>query len=1277
MEGGQTTKMLLVAAAAVAVTAGAAYAYIKYDAAKRNSVAEAAANTQQEAREATEGLPETEGSAAPMPSGNILPAPESSVTLRQVSNTTTCSIHDDLRCPSDGLSTCPSAEPDHGRPPVGVSGGSVSPEAHQNGAALAAEPKHNHMPAPKAYAASDSDSDDMMPAMVKQPSDSSVGSDRSRLSSLRIGIQRTSTTFQSTEAASSTAATAAAENHTASRSEAVSRLDSNPNTSSAHMPASGNGEQAMPRPLRIIRDHAFTDDYELLESIGRGTFSVVRKCKHLASGQLRAVKCIDTHRFRLNPTFDPEALLAEVRILSNLHHAHIIRLFDVYYRPEDETIYSVTELAQGGELFDSILASGNFSEMQAKHVVWQVLCALQHMHARKVVHRDIKPENILVFSSRLVESAATGQQESMLQVKLADFGTSRFVSSGYGASTFVGSPQYVAPEILFARGGDHGYGTKVDVWSVGVTLFAMLGGYLPFDDAAHPGDNNSWEERIKAGKFRFVPPVWTHISAASKDLIRNMLTVNPDKRWSVEQCLEHPWLAPFNRGGVQRAYGGAQTAPLRDHAYTPVGGPPVALGAAASSTGGAPLHAGTVPLHSSSSTPTGRALGQEAPLSPVGTGQDFIGGRSSLSMSVIDIVSKSLDLMALYRLQKSTSLALAEAYDGVSKLPAAAEAVRKHAVACRDLQKNVRNMIAGFRDKADGVLELLTDLNIAVEDGDADATAALFGQLKTVIQRVKTESAAIQEKHARVIQEVQLSLERARALRESARSAHPRLLQEGGIGSGGRRMVAPSPSGGYGSSGMDSVALVVAGRESSGGSALSGGASPNGALSPSALGLRDEEMVDLFFDPVAAASNTKRLHALLSGQGINVLPRSELEATSRYWGLDGAPADGSLPRPPRHHGVFSPKGPQVASPTTPSSAGHGTGWSSVAGGDDTPASAATTTDSNVSSTRGTVRPPQSSLGPEHGMVVAGDGLPGTGIAGPSVHTGTGVGASVHREGGAARGGDTPLLRQYTGASNSKPHDAVPERAEQPPASPAGSHVSIPPPPSADGMSPLVGPSDSGKVTPDVLKLSRSGTANSTGSHHSVSGYANGAVIDISGTRQDSTVSVGATGPGAAVAGQAVSRDNEGPDSTTLATWAGVGVGPVWSPHRGGDALSHALEAAHGGQGGGVPLTLEEAEALIRALQQLQRVDLLLYRCVSFWGSMELVIDLVTQGKEHSEALLKSTKSARLMQRALDKMSSYREFWKAVSLLCERYVAHADEAPMYLFLGTRSSGPSAR
>jgi ribonuclease HI len=102
---------------------------------------------------------------------------------------------------------------------------------------------------------------------------------------------------------------------------------------------------------------------------------------------------------------------------------------------------------------------------------------------------------------------------------------------------------------------------------------------------------------------------------------------------------------------------------------------------------------------------------------------------------------------------------------------------------------------------------------------------------------------------------------------------------------------------------------------------------------------------------------------------------------------------------------------------------------------------------------------------------------------------------------------------------------------------------------------------------------------------------------------------------------------------------------------------------------GVHLSLEEAEALIRALQQLQHVDMLLYRCVSFWGSMELVIDLVTQGKEHSEALLKSTKSARLMQRAMDKMGSYREFWKAVSLLCERYVAHADEAPMYLFLGT--------
>ncbi|CAE7741191.1 SIK2, partial [Symbiodinium sp. KB8] len=244
----------------------------------------------------------------------------------------------------------------------------------------------------------------------------------------------------------------------------------------------------------------------VLESIGRGTFSVVRKCRHLATGDVRAVKCIDTHRFRLSASFDSDRLLEEVRILSSLRHPHIITLYDVYFSQQEEAIFSVTELAQGGELFDSILASGNFSEAQARHVVWQVLSALAFMHRREVVHRDIKPENILVFgSTQRPASNPHSAPEPMLNVKLADFGTSRMLA-GAGASTFVGSPQYVAPEILFAREGAGRYGTKVDVWSVGVTLFAMLAGYLPFDDAAHPGDTSGWEARIKAGTFRFAPP---------------------------------------------------------------------------------------------------------------------------------------------------------------------------------------------------------------------------------------------------------------------------------------------------------------------------------------------------------------------------------------------------------------------------------------------------------------------------------------------------------------------------------------------------------------------------------------------------------------------------------------------------------------------------------------------------------------------------------------------------------------------------------------------------
>ncbi|RYG42822.1 hypothetical protein EON68_01330, partial [archaeon] len=295
---------------------------------------------------------------------------------------------------------------------------------------------------------------------------------------------------------------------------------------------------AAPRSTDIqFAVNRFEVDYELGEMLGHGTFSIVHKCRHRASGEVRAVKIIDTHRCRLSrggralpgvggaPASAAEVaaaarstVLEEVRILRALaQNQLIIHVMDLYAqswgRDAHECVMIVTEFAPGGELFDSIIKAGNFTEAQAKHVMWQALHALAFMHEQGVVHRDLKPENLLVFSAvltpaadpvvrphmrvvpmdavaaQLAEAAAAGKAlQPMLNIKLADFGVARFLRGvgveTAGASTFVGSPQYVAPEVLFVRDsrGVATYGTAVDVYSMGVILYVCLAGYLPFED---------------------------------------------------------------------------------------------------------------------------------------------------------------------------------------------------------------------------------------------------------------------------------------------------------------------------------------------------------------------------------------------------------------------------------------------------------------------------------------------------------------------------------------------------------------------------------------------------------------------------------------------------------------------------------------------------------------------------------------------------------------------------------------------------------------------------
>ena len=232
--------------------------------------------------------------------------------------------------------------------------------------------------------------------------------------------------------------------------------------------SSGNLRIQAPSSTPIDLLGAFEDDYELGDELGRGAMSIVRRARHRVTGEWRAVKIVDTGRFRLIPGYTIEHVLSEVRILRELNHPCIIRVYGAYEGKylNKNALFILTELAPGGELFNSLVSAGNFSEPQARHVMWQALQAVSYLHSRNIIHRDLKPENLLVVSTTAVSEADPVVRSShgavvggsasplatadaaggdvmipMLNIKVADFGTARYlgdVGIGGGATTFVG-----------------------------------------------------------------------------------------------------------------------------------------------------------------------------------------------------------------------------------------------------------------------------------------------------------------------------------------------------------------------------------------------------------------------------------------------------------------------------------------------------------------------------------------------------------------------------------------------------------------------------------------------------------------------------------------------------------------------------------------------------------------------------------------------------------------------------------------------------------------------
>uniref|UniRef100_J3S0V4 Serine/threonine-protein kinase MARK2 n=1 Tax=Crotalus adamanteus TaxID=8729 RepID=J3S0V4_CROAD len=265
-------------------------------------------------------------------------------------------------------------------------------------------------------------------------------------------------------------------------------------------------------PATATDEQPHIGNYRLLKTIGKGNFAKVKLARHVLTGKEVAVKIID--KTQLNSS-SLQKLFREVRIMKVLNHPNIVKLFEVI--ETDKTLYLVMEYASGGEVFDYLVAHGRMKEKEARAKFRQIVSAVQYCHQKFIVHRDLKAENLLL--------------DADMNIKIADFGFSNEFTFGNKLDTFCGSPPYAAPELFQGKKYD---GPEVDVWSLGVILYTLVSGSLPFD-----GQNlKELRERVLRGKYR-IP---FYMSTDCENLLKKFLILNPSKRGTLEQIMKDRWM---------------------------------------------------------------------------------------------------------------------------------------------------------------------------------------------------------------------------------------------------------------------------------------------------------------------------------------------------------------------------------------------------------------------------------------------------------------------------------------------------------------------------------------------------------------------------------------------------------------------------------------------------------------------------------------------------------------------------------------------------------------
>uniref|UniRef100_A0A6U4N5F2 cGMP-dependent protein kinase n=2 Tax=Hemiselmis andersenii TaxID=464988 RepID=A0A6U4N5F2_HEMAN len=264
-----------------------------------------------------------------------------------------------------------------------------------------------------------------------------------------------------------------------------------------------------------------TDEYVLGKKLGTGSYAVVKEGMNKSTRERFAVKIIDKKHAK------ETRLKSEVALMGQVDHPNCVKLWDVFSDPDRLSL--VLDLLTGGTVLDRILEIESFSEVSAASVMVDVLNALHYLHNIGITHRDLKPENLLY-----VTSDPTSPEYNV--IKIVDFGLAKLQNDKNHLQTVCGTPYFIAPEILEEKHAT--YGAEVDVWSLGVILYFMLCGFHPFDDAKYPVMFNN----IKKGRYTFPSPFWDEISDGAKDYITKSLTVDPAKRPTALQCMDHHWI---------------------------------------------------------------------------------------------------------------------------------------------------------------------------------------------------------------------------------------------------------------------------------------------------------------------------------------------------------------------------------------------------------------------------------------------------------------------------------------------------------------------------------------------------------------------------------------------------------------------------------------------------------------------------------------------------------------------------------------------------------------